>query len=73
MQTLIQYFVLLPLIGFIISVLLPRDKENLISKLSIYAVGIHFVTFVGFVAYWLLNGHPVIDFKNIVVFKSIVG
>jgi NADH:ubiquinone oxidoreductase subunit 5 (subunit L)/multisubunit Na+/H+ antiporter MnhA subunit len=70
MQTLIQYFVLLPLIGFIISVLLPKDKENLISKLSIYTVALHFITFVGFVAYWLFNGHPVIDFKNIIVFKS---
>jgi hypothetical protein len=39
MQTVIQYFVILPIIGFIISVLLPRKNESLISKLSIYLVG----------------------------------
>ena len=70
MQTLIQYFILLPFIGFIISLLLPRKNENLISKLSIYAVGIHFISFVIFVVYWLFNGHPIIDFKNLVVYKS---
>lgn len=70
MQTLIQFFVLLPLVSFIISVLLPRKKESLISKLSIYTIGIHFMSFVVFVGYWLFNGHPTIDFKNIVIFKS---
>ncbi len=70
MQTLIQFFVLLPLLSFIISVLLPKNKENLISNLSIYTIGIHFVSFVVFVGYWLFNGHSTIDFKNIVIFKS---
>ncbi len=70
MQSLIQYFILLPLIGFFISILLPRNNENLISKLSIYAVGIHFISFIAFVGYWLFNGHPTIDLKNIVLFQS---
>jgi NADH-quinone oxidoreductase subunit L len=70
MQSLIQYFILLPLIGFMISILLPRNNESLISKLSIYAVGIHFISFVAFVGYWLFNGHPTIDLKNIVLFQS---
>ena len=70
MQTLIQYFILLPFIGFLISLFLPSKNENLISKLSIYAVGIHFVSFAFFTIYWLLKGHPTIDFKNLVIYKS---
>lgn len=70
MQTLIQYFVLLPLVGFIINILLPRKNETLISRLSIYTIGLHLVSVIGFVAYWLINGHPTIDFKNIIVYKS---
>ncbi|MDX2174671.1 MAG: proton-conducting transporter membrane subunit [Bacteroidota bacterium] len=70
MQTLIQFFVLLPLLGFIITIFLPKNKENLISKLSIYTIGIHFISFAIFVGYWLFNGHSTIDFKNIVIFKS---
>ena len=70
MKTLIQFFILLPLIGFIISIMIPRKNENLISKSAIYLVGLHFVSFLGFFIYWLLNGHQVIDFKNLVLFKS---
>ncbi len=71
MQALIQYFITLPLIGFIISVLLPRKNEKLISKLSIYAVGLHLISFIGFSIYWLYNNHPTIDFKNLVLFQSV--
>lgn len=70
MQILIQFFVVLPLIGFIINIFVPRKNENLISKSSIYTVGLHFISFVGFVGYWLYKGHPTIDFKNIIIFKS---
>ena len=73
MQTLIQYFVLLPLIGFIISNLLPRKNENLISKTSIYIVGAHFISAFVFVVYWLINGHPTIDLKTTMFLKSITG
>lgn len=70
MQTLIQYFVLLPLIGFIINVLLPRKNETLISRFSIYTVGLHLICAIGFTGYWLFNGHVPLDAKNIVLFQS---
>jgi NADH:ubiquinone oxidoreductase subunit 5 (subunit L)/multisubunit Na+/H+ antiporter MnhA subunit len=70
MQTLIQFFVLLPLIGYIINIILPRKNETLISKFSIYTIGIHFISFVAFIGYWIYNGHPTIDFKNLIIFKS---
>lgn len=70
MQTLIQLFVLLPVIGFIINTILPRKNEKLIANTAIYTVGFHFISFIAFVAYWLINDHPSIDFKNIVVFQS---
>ncbi|MFO0358447.1 MAG: proton-conducting transporter membrane subunit [Sphingobacteriaceae bacterium] len=70
MQTLIQLFVLLPVIGFIINTLLPRKNEKLIANTAIYSVGLHFIGFIAFVIYWLFNGHPSFDFKNIVIFQS---
>ncbi len=70
MQTLIQYFVLLPLISFFISLFVPRKNEKLISNLIIYTVGLHLISFLGFLGYWLFNGHPIIDFKELVIFQS---
>ncbi len=70
MQSFIQYFILLPLLGFIISVLLPKKNENLISKSAIYIVGLHFISFIAFVGYWLYNGHQTFDIKTFVLFQS---
>ena len=70
MQSIIQYFILLPLIGFIISIIIPRKNEKLISNSVIYIVGLHFISFVVFLGYWFFNGHTTIDFKNIVIYKT---
>jgi NADH-quinone oxidoreductase subunit L len=70
MQTLIQLFVLLPLLGFIISLLIPRKKEKFIANAGIYTVGIHFVGIVIFTLYWVFNGHATIGFKNLILFSS---
>ena len=70
MQFIIQYFILLPLIGYIISILIPRKSEKLISNSAIYIVGLHFISFVFFVGYWFYSGHSSIDFKNIVIYKT---
>ena len=51
MQSIIQYFILLPLIGFIISIIIPRKNEKLISNSVIYIVGLHFISFVVFLGY----------------------
>ena len=70
MQSIIPYFILLPLLGFIISVILPKENENLISKSTIYSVGLHFLSFMVFFMYWLFNGHQTIDNKNLILFQS---
>lgn len=70
MQALIQFFIVLPLIGFIINYFAPRKNEKLISMIAIYTVGIHFVSSMAFVIYWLFNGHQTIDFKTLVLFQS---
>ncbi len=70
MQTIIQYLVILPLIGFIINICLPRNNEKIISTFSIYTVGLHLISALSFSIYWLFNGHHVIDFKNLVVYKT---
>ena len=70
MQTLIQYFILFPFLGFIASLFLPPKNETFISKLSIYSVGIHFIGFVAFVSNWLFHEHQIIDSKNLVLYQT---
>jgi NADH-quinone oxidoreductase subunit L len=71
MHSFIYFFISLPFIGFIISLFLPGNRENLVSKSAIYTVGLHLVSFVGFTIYWICHGHPTIDFKNLVLFNRV--
>lgn len=70
MQSLIPYFVLLPFLGYIVSLFIPKINEKLISRTAIYSVGFHFISFAALVIYWLFSGHPTIDMKNIVIYKT---
>lgn len=70
MTPFIQLFILIPLLGFIISLLLPGKKEALISWTAFSVVGLHLLSFLIFLLFWLLNGYPTLDLKEIVLFKT---
>jgi NADH:ubiquinone oxidoreductase subunit 5 (subunit L)/multisubunit Na+/H+ antiporter MnhA subunit len=70
MQVIIQFFILFPFIGFILSTIIPKNNEKLISKSAIYTVGFHFLSFLIFSFYWLISVNGTIDFKNLVIYKT---
>lgn len=70
MKTLIEYFVLLPFIGFLVSLVVPRKNESAIAKTAIYSVGLHFISFFALVVYWLFNGHPTYDVKSLILYQT---
>lgn len=70
MSQLLQFFLLLPLAGLLVSLFFARKNERAISLTAIISSAIHLIGGVAFVGYWLLNAHPVLDSKHIVFFKS---
>src|SRR5688572_17203053 len=70
MSQVLQLFVLIPLVAFLLSMLLPRKKEKIISWLVTGATGIHLAGCFAFIVYWLVNGYPVLDIKHIVFYKT---
>jgi len=70
MEQLIYLFVLIPLAGFGVSVLVPEKKENLVSANAIITAGAQFLFFSAFLVYWLFNGHPALESKSIAIYKS---
>lgn len=63
-------FILIPLLGFLGSTLIPRRKEKLISWIAISTVSIYLVGFIIFTLFWLMNNHPTLDVKHFVFFKK---
>jgi len=70
MTQLLQVFILLPLVGFLLSILLPRKKERVISKLVIATLTLHLLSIVGFAGFWIFNGSPALDIKHVTFFKQ---
>lgn len=67
MASFLQVFILIPILGFIVLLLIPEKKEMLISWTCFVFVGSHFIIALGFLIFWLLNGYPTLNLKDIVL------
>jgi NADH-quinone oxidoreductase subunit L len=66
-----EFFVLLPLFGFLISLVLPEKNETLLSRWSFVIIGIHMITFKGtrhlILKTWFSIHHPTTNFLSIFI------
>ena len=69
MAALLPLFILVPFVGFLISLLIPATKESLISGLAMGIVGAHLFGAGAFVVYWLLHGHPLLNSIEIDLYR----
>ena len=69
-QHLLSIFVIIPLLGFILSLLISKKKENAIGYLVFYSVLLHFLLLVPLSIYWLYNGHQIIDERDLTLMHT---
>jgi NADH-quinone oxidoreductase subunit L len=70
MENLLQLFILVPFLAFIISLLLSPKKEIFISSLAIGTVGVHLLGVLVFIGLWATNGFPTLDIRHISLYKT---
>lgn len=70
MPQVLQFFIIIPILGFLISLLLLPKKEKPVSRLAIATVGLHLAGCMVFTLYWLFNDSPALDIKHLVFFKT---
>lgn len=70
MENILQFFLLLPFLGFVISSFLPENKEKLISIIAFSTVFIQFLGIVLFSIIWILNDSPDLNLKEITIFRT---
>lgn len=70
MTELLVFFILIPLSGFLLSLLLPEKNEDLISWFSFVVVGIQILFTTAFVPVWLWQGHPTLEHSGYVLYES---
>ncbi len=62
--------ILVPLAGFLTSLLLPRRNEKPIAAVSFGTTLIHLLLFIAFSVYWLAEGRPELSREGIYLYRS---
>lgn len=70
MDSFIPVFILLPLAGFLISLIIPKEKESLISISAFGTAGLQLGLTLLFVLLWIFKGMPTLSVKEIVLYES---
>jgi NADH:ubiquinone oxidoreductase subunit 5 (subunit L)/multisubunit Na+/H+ antiporter MnhA subunit len=70
MSELLQYFILLPFLGFIISLFLPESKEKAISWTAFGTVFLQLVGLVAFIIFWIIDGAKDLNLVELSILKT---
>ena len=70
MENLLRIFIIIPLLGYLVSLCIPKAKESLIAGISIFSVGLNLISILGFITYWLFHHHPILNLKEIALYSS---
>ncbi len=67
---IILSFVLIPIFGFFLSIIISKKKELTLSRVAIYTTAIQLILVVGFILYWIIKKMPVFNIKETILYKS---
>ena len=70
MEQLLQFFTLVPLLGFVVTLFFRRKDENAIATIAIGTVGIQLICLLLFIINWITNGSPILDIKHFTFYKE---
>lgn len=70
MNEFLQFFILFPFLGFIISLFLPEAKENTISWTAFGTVFLQLIGITTYIIWWLFEGAPDLNLVELSVFKT---
>jgi NADH:ubiquinone oxidoreductase subunit 5 (subunit L)/multisubunit Na+/H+ antiporter MnhA subunit len=70
MNDILQYFLLLPLLGFLISLFLPEAKEKIISWTAFGTVLLQLIGLIVFIVIWIFQGAADLNLKELTFLKT---
>jgi NADH-quinone oxidoreductase subunit L len=70
MEHLLQFFILLPIVGFAISLFFRVRNENAIAGTAIITMGFQLVGLLLFILTWVSNGSNTLDIKHFTFYKE---
>lgn len=69
-EFILNLVILLPLLGYVISLLVPERREMLLSAVASGTVSLHLLSLVSLFGIWLTSNFQTIEYKELVIFKT---
>jgi NADH-quinone oxidoreductase subunit L len=66
----IQLMIGIPLIGFVLSLIIPESRENLLSKVAFYTAGLNLISILVLLVLWGLEGFGTVNVKEFVLYRN---
>uniref|UniRef100_UPI0040486523 proton-conducting transporter transmembrane domain-containing protein n=1 Tax=Algoriphagus sp. TaxID=1872435 RepID=UPI0040486523 len=66
----IQLMIGIPLLGFLLSLAVPENKEKWLSRVAFYTAGINLLSTLIFLIFWIVQGGRDLNLKEIMLFKN---
>lgn len=70
MDWFINIFICIPITGFILSIIIPKKNEGLLSGVSYSTVGVQLLTTIAFITFWIYSGADTVNIKEFSIFKA---
>jgi NADH-quinone oxidoreductase subunit L len=70
MEQLLNILIILPFVGFLITTLIPKTNEFLLSRTAFFVALIQWIVSIFFVIYWITQGANDINIKDITLMKT---
>lgn len=70
MEKLLPLFILLPVTGYFLSLLMPRRNEKMLAFTGIGLAAIQFAGSLAFTFFWMLRGFPDLELKYFVIYQT---
>ncbi len=70
MESILHFFILIPLIGFLISLIINGSQEKILSWLAFGTVLLQLTLAFSFTIYWMYKGHPALNSKENVLYQT---
>ena len=69
-ELLLHFVILLPVLGYLISLFVPERRELLLSAVAFLTVSLHFIGFTALAVIWMRNGFTTINYKELALFQT---
>jgi len=70
MQVALLYFLLVPLLGYLASFLIPARREDLLSRTTFLTTALHLAGSIAYTVYWMARGCSPEEFQVLTLFRK---